>query len=385
LVNREIFICFLSAVGVGTALLNLTPVLPLLRMHYAASHAEMGILVSSLILSHSFIQLPAGFIVDKIGVQRALSLALTLAFMGNALCVWTQDYGFVLAMRILAGLGTGLIFVAGIKYAAVSTPVSSRALVQSIFGSLINAGSVLPFFVSPLLIDYGSGLIFLFTSLLFLVPLGFALSWNLKEGKEQDTAVRGKGALFGSPHLWSLGISHAVFFGGMMAVGTWISSFLVSMRAGDLRLVKAGLWGASVMGMSAIGRFMGGLAVRWVPPQSLISYALLLLIPSYILIGMVQKIHVTVALLFVVSFLNSITFGSIFFLSFKMIPSSSAGAAMGLVNFIASMGALWFPAIFGYLLDLTHGFVYPFIFVAAMAFLAFMCLLASRSIFENHL
>jgi nitrate/nitrite transporter NarK len=363
----------------GTAFLNLTPVLPLLRMQYAASNADMGILVSSLILSHSFIQFPAGLIVDRIGAQRTLSLALSLAFLGNALCIWNQDYGFVLPMRILAGLGTGLVFVAGIKYAAVSAPVSSRPMVQSIFGSLINAGSVIPFFVSPLLIGYGSRVIFLYTALLFLVPLVLTLVGNRKEREEPETVgPGGKVVLFSSPQLWSLGISHAVCFGGMMAVGTWVSSFLLNMQPGALWLGKAGLLGAGVIGISAVSRFLGGVAVRWVRPRSLIGNALLVLIPTYALVGTVQKIHLAVAFLVLVAFLSSITFGSIFFLSYKMTPSSSAGAAMGFVNFIASMGALSFPAVFGYLLDLTQGFVYPFAFVAGMALLALTTVLIWR-------
>jgi nitrate/nitrite transporter NarK len=61
-----------------------------------------------------------------------------------------------------------------------------------------------------------------------------------------------------------------------------------------------------------------------------------------------------------------------------MMHPSSAGAGMGFVNFIGSIGALSFPAIFGYLLDVTQSFVYLFTFIAGMALLAFTCVLVWR-------
>lgn len=364
--NRHVLISLVGAIGMGTAFLNLTPVLPPLQDSYQVTNAQMGMLVTALILSHSLVQMPAGIIVDRMGVRWSMLIALGLGFLGNGLCALYYDYYFALGMRVFAGLGTGLLFVAGIKYATVHSKVSSHALVQSVFGTFINLGSVLPFLVSPILFEFSWRLVFLFTSVFFLGPLIAVVFW----GKDQQGGVTAPGqhaGIFQSKYVWALGFSHAIFFGGMMCIGTWISSYLIAFRPGEFWLRTAGLLGALVIGISALGRLLGGVVTRIIQPRKVILLSLLALGPSYILLGFYGEFRIAVILFILIALLSTVTFGSVYYLTYQIVPPGSAGRAIGLVTFIACLGALIFPIVFGYLMDLTGSFRSSFLFLSLLA------------------
>jgi MFS family permease len=367
--NRHVLISLVGAIGMGVAFLNLTPVLPVLQNSYHVNNARMGMLVTALILSHSLVQVPAGLIVDRVGARWSMSLSLGLGFLGNGLCALYYDYYFAFAMRVLAGLGTGLLFVAGIKYATVHSKASRQAFVQSIFGSSINAGSMLPFLISPLLIEFSWRWVFIFTSLFFLAPLTAVIFWG--EDQQGDAIAPAQHAgILQSPSVWSLGLSHAIFFGGMMSIGTWISSYLIAFRSGELWLRRAGLIGAVVIGISALGRLLGAFLTRVIKPHKVILLSLLALGPSYVLLGFCGGFSVIIILFILIALLSTVTFGPVFNLTYQIISPASAGRAIGLVNFIACMGALTFPVVFGYLIDLTGSFRYAFLFLSVLSFIA---------------
>ncbi len=366
--NRHTLIAFGASLGMGVAFLNLTPVLPLLQISYGVTNAQMGLLVTALILTHSLVQVPSGLVVDKIGVRIGVSLALGLGFLGSLFSIFSSNFGFLLAMRLLTGIGTGLSFVAGLHYGTAHAREEQKIQVQAIFGGLINVGSTIPFFTSSFLLKYDGRLIHLFTSLFFFLPLIAVLIWGKEPKKTEKISRTHVARVFRARTTWTLGFCHAVFFGGMMAIGTWISSYLMRSQGSLKGLSWVGLLGGMVIGISAAGRFLGALTPSRVRPQTLISWALVLLVLSYGGLGVSQGLTPGLTLLGIAALMNSITFGSVFYLAYRYSPPSVAGTAVGMVNFIASIGAFLFPVIFGYFLDLTETFKISFFFLAALAF-----------------
>jgi NNP family nitrate/nitrite transporter-like MFS transporter len=366
--NRHTLIAFSASLGMGVAFLNLTPVLPSLRLAYGVTNTQMGLLVTALILTHSLVQVPSGLVVDKIGVRTGVSLALGLGFLGSFFSIFSSHFGFLMAMRLLTGIGTGLSFVAGLHYGTAHAREGRKIQVQAIFGGLINVGSMIPFFTSSLLLRYDGRLIYLFTSLFFFLPMIAVLIWGKDPQKTEKISRTQVARVFRAKTTWTLGFCHAVFFGGMMAIGTWITSYLMTSRGGLMGLSWVGLLGGVIIGISAAGRFLGALTPSRVRPHTLISWALVLLVLSYGGLGVSQGLAPGLTLLGIAALMNSITFGPVFFLAYRYSPPSVAGTTVGMVNFIASIGAFLFPVIFGYFLDLTEMFKIPFFFLAALAF-----------------
>jgi MFS transporter, NNP family, nitrate/nitrite transporter len=368
--NRHTLIAFGASLGMGVAFLNLTPVLPLLQISYGVSNAQMALLVTALILTHSLVQVPSGLVVDKIGVKTGVSLALGLGFLGSLFSIFSSNFGFLLAMRLLTGIGTGLSFVAGLHYGTAHAREEKKIQVQAIFGGLINVGSMIPFFTSSVLLKYDGRLIHLFTSLFFFLPLIAVLIWGKDPQKTEKISRTHVAQVFRAKTTWTLGFCYAVFFGGMMTIGIWIPSYLMRSQVGFHDFSRMGLIGGLVIGISAAGRFLGALMPSRIRPQALITWALLFLVLSYSGLGVSQELIPGLILLGIAALMNSVTFGSVFNLAYRHAPPQGAGTVVGTVNFIACVGAFFFPVIFGYFFDLTGTFKVSFLFLTALALLA---------------
>ncbi len=358
---------FTASLGMGVAFLNLTPVLPVLQAFYGVSNARMGMLITALILTHSLVQVPSGLVVDKLGVRMGLLLALGLGFLGCFFSVFSRNYSFILAMRLLTGLGTGLSFVAGLHYATSHASEDKKRQVQAIFGGLINIGSVVPFFTSPLLLKQDGRLIHLLTALFFFLPWLAVWIWGRNPPRKAVVSKIRIGQVFTAGPAWTLGLSHALFFGGMMTVGTWISTYLLQVAPGPFWLPWIGWIGGLVIAVSAAGRFLGVWVPPGISPRTLIIWAVTILAVSYGGLGVSRTLIPGLILLGVAALMSSVTFGSVFSLGYRYSPPQVAGTTIGLINFIASIGAFLFPILFGYLLDLTGAFTVPFLFLSALA------------------
>lgn len=116
----------LTLVGSGHAvshfyLLALPPLFPLLREDLGASYAALGLLVTLLNVATGAAQIPAGFLVDRIGARRLLLAGL--AIMGAAIMALglAPNYGTMLLLVAIAGIGNSVFHPA--NYAILSASV----------------------------------------------------------------------------------------------------------------------------------------------------------------------------------------------------------------------------------------------------------------------
>ncbi|RJX32499.1 MAG: MFS transporter [Desulfarculus sp.] len=367
LLNRHVVIALAAATGMGAALLILSPILPALKEFYGVSNALLGMLVTALVLTHALVQIPGGVVVDRLGARWSLTLALTLAFVGSALPYLNQSYPLVLAARVVVGLGTGLGFVASLKYVTAHSAAQRAGLTQGFFGGLINVGCIIPFLISPLLLSIDWRLVFLFSALLFLLPLLALLIWGQEPAGGRAETGLSLGRVLKQGPVWALGLCHCLYFGVTMTVATWIASYLVSLSPEGMLLAAAGLWGSLATGFSALGRFVGGFTLRLVAPQRLILGSVFMLALAFALLVASSQVGWSVFLFVLVYLSSSLTFASVFWLAYTLAPRELAGTSIGLVNSIASLGALLFPVAFGLILDQTASFAWGFVFLMILS------------------
>jgi len=358
--------------SLGALFMNLPPILPSLKTIYGVTNAQIAFLVTSLIMTHGLVQVPAGLFTDRVGVKKTLIISLSLIFVSSLLCVFNTKYGFVLAMRILSGLGCGFAFSSGIKYATLFAQKSHRGMIQGFYGASFSIGAIVPFFLMPPLIEMKWELIYLATSLFFILPIALLVAWGKEVNPSGVVPLADLKSVFSSKAIWILGVLHAVCFGSMLTLGTWFSAFVVHTGQMDsLRIV--GAWGAFVMFLSGLARFMGGVLLRNLSAIKIIRTSLLLLFLSYPFL--IFKNHFGHPLFFfgLAIYMSSITFGPIFFLSFVVSGAGSAATGFGIVNFVANMGCLFFPILFGHLIDLTGTYEASFLFMSGLVIVG-MCL-----------
>jgi ACS family D-galactonate transporter-like MFS transporter len=80
------------------------------------SKTEVGVLLSSFFWIYAFMQIPAGWIVDRFGVRRAYSLGFIFWSLASTLTGFGVGMASLLGLRIATGAGQAITF-----------PASSRA------------------------------------------------------------------------------------------------------------------------------------------------------------------------------------------------------------------------------------------------------------------
>jgi len=351
--------------GLGVVFMNLPPILPSLKTIYGVSNARIAFLVTSLIMAHGAVQIPAGLFTDRVGVRKTLIISLFLVFVSSLLCVFNTKYEFVLVMRILSGIGSGFAFGSGIKYATLFARESHRGVVQGIFGGSFSIGAIFPFFLMPALIEIDWKLIYLGTSLFFVIPITLLVGWGEEVKPSSVITLTDLKSVFSSQAVWILGTLHAIFFGGVITLGTWFSTFAIhASQMESLRVI--GAWGALVMFVSGLARVMGGFFLRRLSAIKIIRYSFLVLLFSYFFLAFSNHFGYRLLFFGLAIYMSSVTFGPIFLLSFIVSGSELAATGFGIVNFIANMGSLFFPILFGYLIDLTGTYEVPFLFLGGL-------------------
>ena len=78
------FPALISAMG-GYLFMSVAPLSTQFMALFGVGYAGMSLFLSGLLWSHSLVQLPAGLILDKLGVYRGFLIAIIIALVSNLL------------------------------------------------------------------------------------------------------------------------------------------------------------------------------------------------------------------------------------------------------------------------------------------------------------
>jgi MFS family permease len=99
----------------------LPPLFPLLQSEFGVSYSALGLLLTVASVTTGLVQVPVGFLVDRIGARRILITGLGLMSGAVILSGLTESYYTLLAMMVLLGAGNSVFHPA--DYAILSTRV----------------------------------------------------------------------------------------------------------------------------------------------------------------------------------------------------------------------------------------------------------------------
>src|SRR5260370_7925160 len=88
---------------------------PFISRDLNLSKAEMGILLSSFFWVYAFMQVPAGWIVDRFGVRRAYSFGFIFWSLASSFTGFGAGVASLLGLRVATGAGQGITFPASAR------------------------------------------------------------------------------------------------------------------------------------------------------------------------------------------------------------------------------------------------------------------------------
>ena len=122
------------------------PVLPLYAQSFGVSQSAIGLTVAVYGLGRFLVAMPTGRLADAVGRRPTLAIGGMVSALGNLGCALADSYPELVAARLIAGLGAGLVVTAGAVVLADITTPATRGRTMAIYqGTFLFAVGIGPF------------------------------------------------------------------------------------------------------------------------------------------------------------------------------------------------------------------------------------------------
>ncbi|WP_010478380.1 MFS transporter [Thermococcus zilligii] len=332
------------------------PLIPIIKAELGINNAEAGLLMTALLLPYALVQVPAGYLGDRLGRKRLLVISIIGYSLSSALIVFARQYWELLAVRALYGVFSGLYYA------------PATALISEVYRE--RKGSALGVFMigSPA----GTGI-----APLIVVPLALTLQWryafaalsamSLLVGLALIVTVRGEvskpqRASFSIPgNVFLLSAANFVVLAAFFGLLTFLVSFLVDS---GVPIESASALFSLLSAVGIAGSMLGGgLYDRMGKGSIPVVFGLNAVLTFLLAVTASPWVVIPLGLTFY-------SVGAIVtaYASEKATPEN-LGSVMGFVNMVGFFGATVGPYLLGLLID-RFGYGKAFLSIPAMYLLA---------------
>src|SRR5450756_1340294 len=137
-------VVFLSRLCVG-------PLSPFLKDSFHLSNAQIGWLTSATAVAYAPTLVLAGWLVDRIGVRRALIIGTLITGVSVGAVALAPSYGVMLLLLGCSGFGCGFIYPTAVKAIMVWFPRQERATAVGVNQAAVNVSGMLGAAIMPAL------------------------------------------------------------------------------------------------------------------------------------------------------------------------------------------------------------------------------------------
>lgn len=365
-------------------ILALPPLFALMKAELALSYAALGLLVTVFHISTGSMQIPAGFLVDRIGARTTLLLGMFTVAIAIGAIGLVESYWAMLVLVAIAGVGNSVFHPA--DYAILSRVVDKKHFGKT-FGFHLLAGN-LGFAVAPILMVSLAHWFEWRGAVVAVGGLGVALGvcmlifgQHLAQPAREDSDEPGKPAVsrtFMSPAL----VVMLVFFITVALSTAGIQTFSVTILNlhHGVELGVSNTLLTTFLATGFVGVALGGVvADRLRRPVIVVAGNMLVATVGVAFLGMTSW---SVAFIFLWMAIAGTAVGMMRpardMMVVAIVPSSATGKAFGFVGTGLSVGGAIAPITFGWMIDLgLGGWVFPAAAVCLLAG-AFCAIFAER-------
>lgn len=346
---------------------------PAVAMQYATQlglgPARIGQLFSAELAAMSLATLPAYYWQSRWDWRQVARSAALLFILANLACVWSTDYGTLMALRATSALAGGTLMVVCIASAA-SSPQADRVYGLWVTGQLI-LGAVGLWLLPPLFASFGLQALYLGMALLMLLLLPMAGAFPAGAASKTQAPDERATTRTRLPGLLGL-LAVLLFYVGLSAVWTFIGS-IASAAAIDPASSGRILSIATLLGIA------GSLSATLIGPRwprgmlLLLGYGLMAAAVC-LLLGAPQVARFAIAALL---FKYTWTFVLPFILA-CLADLDQRGRLMNSANLVIGGGLALGPALAGPMLESSLGMPAVLSASACCLLLSFAALMLSR-------
>ncbi len=113
----------------------------------------MGLMASVYFWAYGLVQIPVGYLSDRIGVRNTVAIFALLGVVGSIFFAFAQNVQMAILTRLIFGIGTAGIWVPALKYLSVTYEPGRFASLTSILSSIGSCGMILSSFPLAVLVE----------------------------------------------------------------------------------------------------------------------------------------------------------------------------------------------------------------------------------------
>ena len=371
LMVASVAINYIDRTGLSTAA-------PLLERpdELAIPPAKMGVLLSAFFWTYSFLQLVAGWLVDRHGVRWVMAGGFIIWSAATAATGLVSSFGALLALRLLLGAGEAVAYPCYSKIIAGNFAEHQRGLANSLIDAGTKFGPALGILAGGILMErFGWRPVFI---VLGVGSLLWLPAWFMRMPRDhaaaQVTADTGPGfaEICAKPQAWATIAGH--FSGNYLwyFLITWLPSYLVKERGFSMsEMAYIGALAFCVTGITTI--ITGTVADRAIAsgatPTKVRKTCVILglgLATSMVTVVLVHGRVASVACLLFACMAYGIFASSHWAIPQTIAGPLAAGKWTGLQNCLANTAGVIAPAITGFVVGKTGHFFWAFAVCSAV-------------------
>jgi sugar phosphate permease len=330
-----------------------------IRSDLGLSFTEAGTLAAANIFSYALLQMPAGYLADRHGLERVF----IVGSLGTPLLLLTfglvGSFAQAIINQTLAGVFHAFLFQAGLALLASLFGAERRATAMGLTLVGIFSGQLLINGLAPILAQQSNwrlpfiafGVAGLLSSFVYLRRGRGIADRATAQGTNVVDALR----LFGHPFMWVCGLIQFVRLGIIQGISFWLPSLLTDEKG--LALGTAGLVLALRSVLIAPSTIVGGyLSDRLRQPTAVMAASLVILAGTTAALIPTGPGGLLIGLILINAIFVQFYFGPTFALPVERYGSGMMGTVSGFGNFFANLGAFSFTYLIGALKDKTGQF-----------------------------
>ncbi|HEY8701283.1 MAG TPA: MFS transporter [Arthrobacter sp.] len=392
----------LIVISVGTAInyldrANMAIVAPALTKDLHLGAAEMGLIFSAFGWTYALLQIPAGWLIDKLGARLAFGYALVAWSLVTAAMGLSRGFGALFGLRLALGVAESPAFPANSALVASWFPKKERGIATASYTAGEYIGLAL---AAPVLALVATALGW---QSVFYLSAGLGLAWAVvwftkirnspkhspkvsaeelalleEGGAVTETATKDKARWSDIPKLLKNRQMIGVLVGQFANASTlfffltWFPSYLVSAK--HFTLLSAGLLASIPYLTAMVGVFFAGSWSDWMLRRGMsINIARkapiitgLALASVIILANYTDSPGLIITIMSVAFFAQGMSAIS-WSLVADIAPIGKLGITGGLFNFVGNLGGVVSPLVVGFVVQLTGSFVGGIGYIAVVA------------------
>jgi MFS transporter, ACS family, D-galactonate transporter len=352
---------------------------------------DRGALNAAFFWSYAFLQIPAGWLIDRYGVKFPYAWSFLVWSLISAATGLAQSLPQLFAIRFFLGVGESMATPASMRWIRFHFAEKERGLAVGLYMSATKIGSAVGAPLAAWLIaGWGWRAMFVglgLGGLVWLVPW-LSLVKDDDRAREREAASRsapavGFGKVLASPVIWGTVIGTFCYMYFVYFCMTWMPAYFVERR--NLSLESMGLYTMFSFGGMAVVAALAGWAADRMIARGRDAVAVRkgftiagLLIASTEVAGAVSD-SAPVALFFAVFSLSGLGLATANYwaLTQTLIPGGAIGRIVGIQNCAANLPGIVAPIVTGWLKQTTGGYRAPleaiwFVLLAGVAAYVFL-------------